>query len=140
MRVLCYAEGSQKIKIYYTVSNNVELFDESFDEAIATAVMDHTDVELLDWYIIKNPTDELLVPEQEYCIEIMAKVSMRGTCNYYRGIGEIEDVDLHSGLIEDIDTDYALVDLLSIDVEVASIDVEIGELYDFDNLKIDEDM
>lgn len=140
MRVLCYAEGSQKIKIYYTVSNNVELFDESFDEAIATAVMDHTDVELLDWYIIKNPTDELLVPEQEYCIEIMAKVSMRGTCNYYPGIGEIEDVDLHSGLIEDIDTDYALVDLLSIDVEVASIDVEIGELYDFDNLKIDEDM
>lgn len=145
MRVTCVANGSQKIRIYYTVSDIVELFDDEFEENLVDAVLNNADVEVIDRDILVVPTEDVLIPGTEYYIEVIAKVSVSGTCTYYHSSGygpmgtyvpdEVDDVDLVDGLIEDIDTKSALASLNS---AVESIRVDIGGLFDFDNLEIDE--
>lgn len=145
MRVTCVADGSQKIRIYYTVSDIVELFDDEFEENLVDAVLNNADVEVIDRDILVVSNEDTLIPGTEYYIEVIAKVSVSGTCAYYHSSGygpmetyapdEVDDVDLVDGLIEDIDTKSALASLNS---AVESIRVDIGGLFDFDNLEIDE--
>lgn len=142
----------QKIKIYYTVKENMEFSPENyetsekFESKIAETIMDNVDGEIIDWEIIDGDTnDTQLLTNTEYFIEISAKIRCYGTCYYDPGRlygpmedcypPEIDDVEYEEGQITCVNQ-VIIEDLLP---ELDEIKVTIGDP-DYDGeIEIDDD-